>query len=227
MALACDDLATCAEHGDTKACACEGGERGVQTCLPERVWNACECSAPSRPVDAGAAGGGGSSGEAGGGGAAGTSGASGATPPPLDGGDDDGGAEPEPGGSGGAGAGAGGGGAGGDGGMGGSGGSAGAMSAAYRGCMDMNDCDAAASCEMSTPPVLEAPLGVCSPDCLAVGDCPVPEGTYDAAVSCVEGRCRLDCTEELPLVPRTCPSGMTCAAGDLLGVASYCYDDGT
>jgi len=74
--------------------------------------------------------------------------------------------------------------------------------------------------------LLEEPLRVCARACGDTSDCPVPEGMYEADVLCVEGRCRIDCTSEFPLVQQTCPAGMTCIAEDFPGLAEYCYDDG-
>jgi hypothetical protein len=224
FAPGCDDLATCAEHGDTKSCECEGGASGTQRCLPERIWAACDCSSPAPVPDGGAAGVGGSGGAAaagrsGAGGAAGASGTAGATAPVDAGDEDDAGMDPAPAGSGGSG------GAGGAAGAAGAGGATAPMSAAYRGCMNMNDCDTGASCDMA-PALLEAPLRVCAPACDDVSDCPVPEGTYEADVLCVDARCRIDCTSEILLLQQTCPTGMTCIAEDFPGIAEYCYDDG-
>ncbi len=223
FALGCDDLATCAEQGDTKACECADGSGGTQLCLPERIWAECDCTGVMPAPDSGASGEGGSSGESGRGGTGGASGASGAagSTSPIDGGDDDAGTEPGAGGVGGIG---GIGGAGGQGGGGGQGGAPASMSAAYRGCMNASDCDTGASCEMA-PALLEEPLRVCARACGDNSDCPLPEGAYEADVMCVEGRCRIDCTSEFPLVQQTCPTGMTCIA-EVPGLAEYCYDDG-
>ena len=109
-------------------------------------------------------------------------------------------------------------------GTGGQGGTTPPMSASYRGCTSAGDCDDGASCEMSPAEIMD-PLPVCAPSCSDVPDCPVPEGSYEADVVCVDGRCRLDCTTEL-LVQQTCPEGMTCVANDILGLVEYCYDDG-
>jgi len=221
FALGCDDLATCAEHGDTKSCECEDGASGTQLCLPERVWAECDCTFAMPLPDGGASGVGGGSGGGGRGGAGGASGASGTggSPPPIDGGDDDAGTDPMPGGTGGRA------GEGGQGGEGGEGGAPAPMSAAYRGCMNASDCDTGASCDTS-PALLEDPLRVCARACGDSSDCPVPEGAYEADVTCVEGRCRIDCTAEFPLVQQTCPTGMTCIAEEFPGLAEYCYDDG-
>jgi hypothetical protein len=80
-----------------------------------------------------------------------------------------------------------------------------------------------------SPDDLFGALRVCAAACSGAGDCPVPEGMYDADVTCVGGRCRLDCTDAagFPLpVPQSCPGGMICVADDLLTGTSYCYDDG-
>lgn len=78
-----------------------------------------------------------------------------------------------------------------------------------------------------SPAFLVAPLSVCAPACGVMSDCPVPEGTYEADVTCVAGRCRIDCTSVgFPFpIQQTCPTAMTCIADDL-ALAEYCYDDG-
>jgi hypothetical protein len=164
----------------------------------------------------GGSGGAGAAGSSGAAGVAGASGAGGATAPIDAGDEDDAGMDPPT---------AGAGGNGGAGGAAGAGGATAPMSAAYRGCMNMNDCDTGASCEMA-PALLEGPLRVCAPACDDVSDCPVPEGTYEADVLCVDARCRIDCTSEILLVQQTCPTGMTCVAEEFPGIAEYCYDDG-
>jgi hypothetical protein len=210
FALGCDDLATCAEHRDTRACECSDRNNGVQVCLPEHIWAECDCTVPAPLPD-----GGNSEADAGSGAGAGssageTSGAGGSARPPPDESDDDAGAQPAPGGAG-------------------SGGNSGSTppSAAYRECKNMNDCDLGASCELA-PAGLQAPLRVCAPNCVDVSDCPIPESMYEADLACVDGRCRLDCTAEgFPLpIPQTCPIGMICVADDVPSLASYCYDDG-
>jgi hypothetical protein len=227
LSAACDDLEPCDAQGDTQPCECAGGAPGAQRCLPEQIWSACDCTAEPAPegggggVSGGAGGAGGRSGS--GAGAGGASGAGGARPPAGGAGDDDdAGMDPDPAGAGGS-SGAG---AGGASGMGGNGGAAGPMSAAYRGCMDTGDCDPGAACLMS-PVVLVDPSRVCAPACGNADDCPVPEGSYDADVSCVAGRCRIDCTEvdAFPL-PRSCPANMLCVADEFPSATSYCYDDG-
>jgi hypothetical protein len=227
-ALGCDDLEPCDEQGDTKACACDDGSDGLQSCLPERIWGECECS------DAGGIGGSGGAGGSDaprgggtGGGGSGASGTGGMMSVPDAGGDDDAGSEPMSGAGGGSSGAGGNGGASGQGGAGGaSGGGAGgapAMRDAYRGCMNQNGCDPGATCAMSPATEEQGPLRVCAPECADTLECPVPEGNYDAVVDCVEGRCRLDCSGLLPL---TCPTGMTCVADELPSLSSYCYDDG-
>lgn len=231
LAPGCDDLAPCDAQGDTQPCECAGGAPGAQVCLPELIWAACDCTSEPAPdggtTHAGGTGGGGSGASSGTGGAGG---AGGARPPAGGSGDEDAGAEPDPGsaGAGAGGAGAGSGGSAGTGGQSGEGGASAPMSAAYRDCMNANSCDEDAECLMSTPGLL-GPLRVCSPACSDAGDCPVPEGTYDADVVCTEGRCRIDCTEmeDFPLpTPQSCPEGMACIADEFPSVTSYCYDDG-
>jgi hypothetical protein len=233
IAAACTGIQPCAKQGITEACKCEGGGMSVRTCLPERVWDHCACGELPAPagMDSGVSGTsgrgtGGAGAISGGGGTSGTSapagsgGSAGTTAPNAD---DDAGTEPVvDGGAGSSGAG----GASGTGGTGGTGGTAGTtapMSAAYKSCMDAAECGSGASCESATDP--DDPFGMiqaCAPPCAQASECPKPEGSYEAMLACVDGHCRLDCTPEFLQADLSCPSGMRCAASDLVG-PSYCF----
>lgn len=230
---ACTGIKPCAKRGLTESCECPGGVQGVRVCLPERVWDHCACG-EMPAADAGVAGNGGtgapagaggmSGGGSGGSGAGGSdSGGSGGSEPPDS--DEDAGAEPTSD----AGAGTGGASGGGSGGSGGSAGSAGASggaapaSTAYKACTSESDCGAGASCESAVDP--DDPFAevlACAPACTEVSECPVPEGSYDAMIVCVEEHCRLDCSADLLQDPLSCPAGMRCASTDVLG-PSYCF----
>jgi hypothetical protein len=216
---ACTAEERCSVPGLVTVCTCEDGSPGARVCAPENTFRACDCSGaialpnPVRdsPGASGAGGAGGASGGAGAGGAAGRGGAGGATPP-----DDDAGLGPEPT----AGSSA-------DASVAGSGGSAGDAGTidpleAYRGCSTVADCEPdAAACTLT--PSFPMNYSVCAPACIDTGDCPVPEGDYQAVVRCVTGICRLDCTPVLFAPLRTCPASMICIAPQL-GVA-FCHDD--
>lgn len=221
--VGCSSTGTpCKKRGATEACSCSDGAKGSRECLPERVWDKCDCSAGAA-MDAGGSGGkpgsggaGGTSGSsgAGGGGAGGTSGSGGGgTVPPNTTGNKDGGnaadamvgAGQDGGGSGGAGD---------AGGMGGSGGMVAPPGNAYGKCMEDGDCKVAGSrCNVvaGLPPLSEDSSG-CEPPCQEVSDCPVPAGSYDATVTCVDEHCELDCTPEPLTEDRSCPAGLTCTA---------------
>jgi hypothetical protein len=221
------DYESCPMPRAARACACDSGSDGTQRCLPEMVWGACDCSVgapandggPSNPAGSAAAGQPGSSGGgapaaagAGAGGSAAGAGASAA----------------------GAGAGAG---AGGSAGMGGSAGAAagsggvgsgaGASSdkPAYGACTPATvdaDCTSGSTCIVT--PFLPEDVSVCAPACTSAAQCPTLSGDFDAAVDCVEGRCRYDCSSETPLSPLSCPSGMVCVA-DITGLTpAFCHD---
>lgn len=239
LGLGCTDIEPCDEDGDSQSCTCSGGVRGTQVCLPEKVWSDCECS--GEPGDdggagqsgagagtgsagqsgagaggAGAGGAGGRSGAGGSGGAAGSAGIGGdggAGEPMLDGGLDGGLAGV--------------GGSSGAGGSGGSGGAGGQAADAYRSCIEDGDCDTGATCvtlAVGFPLPIEE-VHVCAPACTAPANCPVPAGSYEAMVACLENRCRLDCAAADPLfgTPLTCPTGMRCETEDALSGASYCF----
>jgi hypothetical protein len=230
-ALSCNRLDPCGVPGVVKLCACSGGMQGAQVCLPAKTWGACDCSGTiglpkpggSAPKATGGRGGGAGGGSGSGSGsgtggdtvAAGTGGA----PPSMQSGDDGGTAPMSHGGTGGSGGSSGTGGMSGAGGMGGTGGAPMPMSAAYGGCMTAADCHAGAQC--ITTASFPTSATVCAPACVEVADCPKPEGSYEAVLSCVTGACRLDCTPVLFAALLTCPSGMTCVA-PLLGNA-YCH----
>ena len=231
---ACTGIKPCAKRGLTESCECPGGVRGVRVCLPERVWDHCACG--EMPAgDAGVAGKGGNSGAAGTGGMSGSgssgtgaggssSGGSGGSKPPDS--DEDAGAEPISD----AAAGTGGMSGGGSGGSAGSAGSAGASgsaapaSAAYKACTTASDCGGAgASCESGTDPDDPfAEVQACAPACTDMSECPVPEGSYEAMIVCVDEHCRLDCSADLLQEPLTCPASMRCASTGALG-PSYCF----
>jgi hypothetical protein len=168
---------------------------------------------------AGGRGGAGAGGRSGAGGASGGGGASGSAA--IDGGVPDGSVEPAVdagAGSGGAG-GSGGGGAGGTGGIGGMGGAP--SDDPYRACTVPADCNPGDQCLVTAS--FPADATVCQPSCVDVGECPVPAGSYEAVLACVQGGCRLDCTPVLFGSLLSCPTGMSCIA-PLFG-AAYCHTD--
>lgn len=91
----------------------------------------------------------------------------------------------------------------------------------YRACQSDGDCDPNALC-VQTPSVPE-PYTVCANPCTTASDCPVPEGSYEARVSCLLNYCGLDCTPILFAPLLTCPEGMTCLT-DPFG-NSLCHAD--
>lgn len=225
LLAACEtDYETCPKPGRTEACSC-GGESGLRTCLPERVWGDCDCTATptaGEGMDAampmsGASGAAGMAGMAGmssgTGGTGGTGGLGGmggmstdasmmidggdAEIPELDGGEDA---------------------------AGGAGGTT-PEGPAYAGCSTgtvADDCRAGSSCLVSDVPFLGSEtLEVCAPACTVVGDCPAAPSGGEAMLMCTGGRCRLDCSG-FPL-PVTCPTGMECVA---MGEDTLCFDDG-
>jgi hypothetical protein len=221
-----DDADPCAVPHTVEQCACAGGMQGARVCSAEHAWGTCDCSgaialpnAIEPMPHAGNGGAGGSAGmpAAGTGGRQGA-GSGGSAPMAGSGGtgvDDDGGIDmPDAGGSGGMG------------GEGGEGGTGGVMATdnPYSGCTTAADCTTpGAECviTMSFP----ANASVCAPMCVETADCPVPEGMYEAALTCVTpGYCALDCTPVLFGPLKTCPTGMTCISG-AFGI-SYCHDDG-
>ena len=223
-AVGCSNTGTpCKKRGATQACSCSDGAKGSQQCLPERVWNKCDCSAGSTGaggsggapgsggISAGPSGSGGSA-MGGAGGSGGSGGGAGHVPPntmgTMDGGSTtDAMAE----------AGSDGGGSGGQGDAGGMGGSGGIVAPppgnAYGKCADASDCKVADSlCNVVTgvPPLSEDSSGR-EPPCQVAGDCPMPAGSYDATATCVDGHCELDCTPPDPLGDDLrCPAGLTC-----------------
>jgi hypothetical protein len=90
-----------------------------------------------------------------------------------------------------------------------------------------DDCGAGHTCWMDSVLFpLPADVYVCAADCGEASDCSTPAGTFDAAVTCVNDTCRLDCTPELLGPERSCPSGMSCVPENGgLGPASYCFSD--
>lgn len=221
----CSTSARCGVPGVVTTCVCPNGTSGARLCGEDNVWQRCDCdgaiglpNAITNDVMPGGAGGT----------MATPTGGSGPTVVT----EDDAGAEPaiDAGGTGGvSGAGATGatggvgatGGTGGAGATGGTGGVEPMPPNPYRACMQNPDCDAGAACVV-TPGFVTAT--VCAPACIDVGDCPVPDGSYQATVRCDAGYCKIDCTP-LPFAPLlTCPTGMVCIA-PLFGI-SHCHDDG-
>jgi hypothetical protein len=72
-------------------------------------------------------------------------------------------------------------------------------------------------------PVLGTPAAsVCAPPCTALAECPVPDGSFEAALICDNDFCRLECTADVPLgTERSCPSGMHCVMSEL--TRSFCF----
>jgi len=224
VAAGCDDGEPCGVPGVVTACACADGRAGARVCQPGKTWRDCDCSGAialpnsvSTPAsDGGADSGSGATGGTGGrspaGGAGGAGGASGA-PAPAD--EDDAGSEPTDAGTGGSAGASGAGGAAGD---------AGVVDPldAYRECTSAAECGAGAECIVTAS--FPSNASVCAPACIDIGDCPVPEGSYEAVVACVTGYCRLDCTPVLFAALLTCPTGLTCI--DPLFGAATCHHEG-
>jgi len=222
---ACETSTRCPVPGVTSTCACPNGS-GARVCGDDHVWRACDCSGaiglPNPITNEPATSGTGGTTTTGGTGGTTTTGGTGVSP------DDDGGVDPS-GGTGGIGATGGTGGIGATGGTGGvmpTGGTGGAAGTEpmpmppYRACMVDADCDSGAC--VVTPGFTT--LSVCAPACIDVGDCPVPEGTYEATPVCESGYCKIDCTAAFLQPLLTCPTGMTCVVP--LGGISHCHDDG-
>jgi hypothetical protein len=231
FAQACTGIEPCKKRGIAEACKCDGGSMGTRSCLPELVWDHCECGnlpAPDAGTSgssgngsggAGAMSGGtsGSSGRTASAGTGGSSGASGSTAPNPD---DDAGIEPMAGAGG-----AGNSGSGGIGGISGSGGTGGTQSTGspYKACAMAMDCGSGASCESAPDPDdALAMVHACAPACSDAAACPKPDGSFDATLVCDSGHCRLDCSGPLLEPDLSCPTGMRCVTSDLLG-PSYCF----
>jgi hypothetical protein len=220
----CGEVEPCGVPGVASACSCADGRPGARVCQADKTFRACDCSGAvalpnpvkDRPGGSGGAGGAGGAGAGrpASGGAGGNGGGAGAADASVPDPDDDAGMPPEDAG------GSGGGGAGGAGGSAGDGGTPDPLEA-YRGCSTTADCDPGAACTIT--PGFPSSASVCTPACVDVGDCPVPEGDYEAEVACVTGGCFLDCTPVLfePLL--SCPEGMLCVSAQL-GVA-FCHAD--
>lgn len=218
VALGCNALEPCGMPGVVASCQCGGAARGSRVCTTQKFWAACDCSGaiplpranPPGAADAGMRVASSTGGSSGGTRPSGTGGA-----PPVASGEDAGMQPMGQGGSGGR-----------NGGTSGSGGAGGApaepMSAAYGACMSDSDCHAGAQCIITASFPTNA--SVCAPACVDVGQCPKPEGSYEAVLGCVNGSCQLDCTPVLFSPLLTCPTGMTCTA-PLLGTA-YCNYSG-
>jgi hypothetical protein len=88
--------------------------------------------------------------------------------------------------------------------------------------MTASDCQAGAECVVT--PSFPMDEVVCAPACVQPSDCPVPDGNFEAVLTCELGFCRLDCTPVLFAPLLTCPPRMTCVA-PLLGPA-YCHARG-
>ena len=210
----CDLPPTCKHPDETRSCSCAKGKTGTQQCLPERVWGECMCAAATGKADGGmdAA----TTAPMSGSGGLGASGSGGSTPStqPVDMTDEDAGGMHTPmstGGNGGGSSGSGSGGAdagGGGGGMTGSdSGTPPATIDAYTSCTMESDCRPAGSGCVSG---LQG--SACQPPCKSKNDCPVPPGSYTAAVTCnADKLCVLDCTPNgSDLTPGTCPGNLAC-----------------
>lgn len=229
VAACSSDYSPCPTPQERRACSCGGDVEGVQRCMPEKVWGACDCSEPDEAGSGGMGGSAGSPGGSGGmsggpaaGAGAGGAGAGGAGAGGAAGTAPTAGASGAASGAGGAGAGAGAGGGGGGGGAGGASGSMADARPAYGGCTEDSvdeDCRPSSICVVTD--FASQNVTVCAPPCTNRDQCPLPEGDYEAMVVCTEGRCRIDCTGEL-LLPLSCPSGMVCA--DQVIGTSYCHD---
>jgi hypothetical protein len=80
----------------------------------------------------------------------------------------------------------------------------------YTSCTDASECKPAGSgCLMDATGLLGS---ACQPKCNRKSDCPVPAGSYGAAVTCNDEKlCVLDCSPTgSDLTPRSCPSGLEC-----------------
>lgn len=213
----CNTPPTCKTPGKTRSCECQKGQTGVQKCLPERVWDSCMCSAAAGS-DAGP--GATTNVPMNGTGGTGPNGSGGSMQPSMpmsmtDDNDAGGGQMPMSTGGSGGGTGGTGSGTGGDGsGTGGTGGSdAGTppvMPDAYTSCTEASACKPAGSgCLTDATGVLGS---ACQPKCNGKNDCPVPAGSYTAAVTCnAEKLCVVDCSPgDSDLTPRTCPGALEC-----------------
>jgi len=213
-AAACSEIDPCGVPGIVTVCACGNGEQGARVCSEDKHWGACDCSGaialpgPIGPRDPqGGAGGTGGSTPAPG---SGTGGAP-VMPP-----DDDAGGEPQPqAGSGGTAGGADAGGAPADAGM-------PEPTDPYDNCATASDCRPGGECVIT--PSFPMDEVVCAPPCAQASDCPVPEGNFEAVLTCETGFCLLDCTPVLFAPLLSCPRQMTCIA-PLIGQA-YCHANG-
>jgi len=225
---ACKGLQMCGPPGQTQACLCSGGRHGAQACLPERVWDKCDCTGATKLAHADAAvpmvG----------------VGARMSPPPPSNSGSNMDAAamkSPAP--------------------VNDSGAStpdarvaadasapmlvsdaatssnapdahvdAGSKSGgnAYKACSADSDCMPSGTCDKTTDPTSLNMVSACRPNCGADGDCPKPKGSYEASVTCdtTNHVCELDCAPTALLGPTlSCPSGESCV-GNLVG-AFLCY----
>lgn len=216
----CNTPPTCKTPGKTRSCECQKGQAGVQKCLPERVWDSCMCgtaagsdAGPDATANAPMNGTGGT-------GPTGSGGNMQPTMPMSMTADEDAGGGQMPMSTGGSGGGTGSGGtAGGTGGTGtggagsgtgGTGGTPAVMPDAYTKCTDASECKPAGSgCLTDASGLLGS---ACQPKCNGKNDCPVPAGSYTAAVTCnADKLCVLDCSpSDTDLTPRTCPGALEC-----------------
>ncbi len=186
--------------GQRTLCACADGSSGVQTCLIDNSYAACECAQPTTgspaqgaTVSPPATGGGAAPPVAG---QAGTGGSAPGGPPAGSGGMGATGGSPATGGVGGAG------------GRSGAGGGAAVAPADYGYCTMTSQCAAGAACAMPSNGRGgggNAPTaGYCSPPCSAGRQCPQPQGGSVTA-NCIAGACFLGSCQQAD-----CPTGMTC-----------------
>jgi hypothetical protein len=219
----CHALAMCGPPGQTQACVCSNAKHGAQVCLPERVWDKCDCtgstkvaeaatdaavkmdaapamSSPSMsspkmssPVAAQAD----SGVPAPDAHVAADSGPAAAT---RDSGASDASsadAQVD---------------------------AAKPSGAAYKACSTDGDCMPMGTCATTPDPLTLGMVSVCQPACTASADCPKPGGTFEASVTCdaTNHVCQLDCAPSALLSPTlSCPSGMTCVVN--LSGAFLCY----
>ena len=194
LLAACSDAEPCAVPGVAAACSC-GSAPGARVCSDEREWGKCDCSG-GIPLPVAVMQGEPLGGMGGGGGTGGTGG----KPVTHDSGVRTDSAVPSDAGE-----------------------DAYVPPAidSYGACMADTDCDPDAKCIQTAGFPTST---VCAPACVNTSDCPVPEGMYEAKMTCATGYCQLDCTPVVFAPLLTCPTGMTCIVTGL-GVA-LCHDDG-
>jgi hypothetical protein len=92
------------------------------------------------------------------------------------------------------------------------------MADAYTTCMEASECKPAGSgCLTDATGLLGS---ACQPKCNNKNDCPVPAGSYTAAVACNDEKlCVLDCSPTgSDVTPRSCPGTLEC---HVLGDTSF------